>query len=136
MSTAPSGSPSPTPGTTPSATPSATPERPGWIRRHRRKLDRRKLLVALGLLLVVDLLLLPPRYQASAAVLLGAIDLYQATASRWLPHLGVSCRFTPTCSHYAEAVIRRDGALVGSVRSLGRILRCGPWTPAGTSDPP
>lgn len=94
------------------------------------------MLAVAGLLLAVDLLVVPPRYQASAAVLLGTIDLYQATVSRWLPGLGVSCRFTPTCSHYAEAVIRRDGALVGSVRTMGRILRCGPWTPAGTVDPP
>jgi len=105
-------------------------------RRHPRK--RRFLrwgLVAFVLLLAVDLAR-PPRQQASATVLLGAIDLYQATASRWMPRLGVHCRFQPTCSRYAEAVIRRDGALVGSVRAMGRILRCGPWTPAGTFDPP
>lgn len=107
-----------------------TPRWLGWTR------HRRRILAVAGLLLAVDLLLIPPRYQASSAVLLGAIDLYQATASHWLPRLGVSCRFTPTCSHYAEAVIRRDGALVGSVRTVGRILRCGPWTPAGTVDPP
>jgi putative component of membrane protein insertase Oxa1/YidC/SpoIIIJ protein YidD len=33
-------------------------------------------------------------------------------------------------------VIRRDGALVGSARAGWRVLRCGPWTPAGTPDPP
>lgn len=132
MSTKPGTTPSTSPGTAPTT----TAEKPGWISRHRRKPGHRKVLAAVGLLLAVDLLLVPPRYQASATVLLGGIDLYQATASRWLPHLGVSCRFTPTCSHYAEAVIRRDGALMGSARALGRILRCGPWTPAGTVDPP
>jgi putative membrane protein insertion efficiency factor len=106
---------------------------PRWTRWTRH---RRRILAVLGILLAVDLLLVPPRYQASTAVLLGAIHLYQATASHWMPRLGVTCRFTPTCSHYAEAVIRRDGALVGGFRALGRILRCGPWTPAGTVDPP
>jgi putative component of membrane protein insertase Oxa1/YidC/SpoIIIJ protein YidD len=50
--------------------------------------------------------------------------------------LGVGCRFTPTCSRYAEGAVRRDGALVGTARAVWRIARCGPWTPAGTHDPP
>lgn len=99
-------------------------------------MTRRRLLAALGLLLAVDLLLVPARFQVSAALMVGAIDLYQATLSRWMPRLGVNCRFEPTCSHYAEAVIRRDGALIGGLETTGRILRCGPWTPAGTYDPP
>lgn len=77
-----------------------------------------------------------PGDQVSARVLLAGIDLYQATASRWMPGLGVHCRFTPTCSHFAEGAIRRDGALLGSLRAAGRLLRCGPWTEAGTVDPP
>ena len=59
---------------------------------------------------------------------------------RWLsPALGaagVRCRFEPSCSRYAEGAIRSGGALVGTARALGRIARCGPWTPAGTVDPP
>lgn len=68
--------------------------------------------------------------------MLAAIDLYQATLSTRLPVTGVSCRYEPTCSRYAEAVIARDGALVGGLRSVGRILRCGPWTEKGTVDEP
>ena len=30
------------------------------------------------------------------------------------PFMPPACRFEPTCSHYAEAVIRQDGALVGA----------------------
>jgi len=119
----------------PAAEPGSPPGSSG-TKRSLRPFLRRRLLPTLGILLAIDLLLVPPRYQASAAVLVAGIDLYQATASQWMPHLGVHCRFTPTCSHYAEAVIRRDGALVGSVRTVWRILRCGPWTPAGTYDPP
>lgn len=89
----------------------------------------------LAVLLAADLAR-APRNQLSARVLLGAIDLYQATLSPRMPMLGVRCRFEPTCSHYAEAVIARDGALLGSLETMGRILRCGPWTPAGTYDPP
>jgi hypothetical protein len=53
-----------------------------------------------------------------------------------MPALGVSCRFEPTCSRYAEGAIRADGALIGTLRAVHRIGRCGPWTRPGTDDPP
>jgi putative membrane protein insertion efficiency factor len=96
---------------------------------------RRRLLyavLALLLLLALDLARAPEK-QLSARALLAGIDLYQATLSG---RLGVRCRFEPSCSHYAEAVIRRDGALIGTLRAVHRLGRCGPWTPAGTYDPP
>ena len=76
-----------------------------------------------------------PEKQWSAAALLTMIDVYQATVSPVLARSGVSCRFTPTCSRYSEAVIARDGALLGTWRTLLRLGRCGPWTPAGSVDP-
>jgi len=94
--------------------------------------------VAYGLFavpLVVDLAR-PPAEQITAQALLGAIHVYQLTLSPHMASIGVRCRFRPTCSHYAEGAIRKNGALVGSARAAWRVLRCGPWTPAGTSDPP
>jgi uncharacterized protein len=90
---------------------------------------------ALLLLLVFDLSRAPGR-QATAAVLLWGIDLYQATLSPGLSRAGVRCRFTPSCSRYGEEVIRRDGALMGGLRAGWRILRCGPWSEPGTHDSP
>ena len=90
---------------------------------------------ALLLVLVVDLFR-PPERQWTARALLAGIDLYQATLSPTMPGLGVHCRFTPTCSHYAEGSIRRHGAWGGSLRTGWRLLRCGPWTERGTEDPP
>jgi putative membrane protein insertion efficiency factor len=78
----------------------------------------------------------PPASQASARLVLGGIQLYQATISPHLSALGVQCRFRPTCSHYAEGAIARYGALSGSLRAAWRIVRCGPWTRLGTYDPP
>jgi uncharacterized protein len=78
----------------------------------------------------------PPAEQWTARLAIGAIHVYQEQLSPWMPALGVRCRFEPTCSHYAEASIRRHGTLVGGWRSLVRIVRCGPWTPSGTFDPP
>lgn len=101
------------------------------------RLRRRTLIVAgvLVTLFAIDVAR-PPRDQLSARALLGAIHLYQATLSPRMPALGVRCRFTPTCSHYGEGAIRKYGALVGSCKTAWRVLRCGPWTPAGTVDPP
>jgi len=94
-------------------------------------------IVALGLLLALGLdLSRAPRDQISARFLLGGIHLYQATLSPRMGSLGVRCRFQPTCSHYGEGAIRKYGAWKGSWLALWRILRCGPWTPAGTVDPP
>ena len=101
------------------------------------RLGRRlRLAAALLLLLAVADLLRPPSRQWSARALLFALDGYQATLSPRLGALGVRCRFRPTCSHYAEGAIRKGGALVGSARAGWRLLRCGPWTKAGTYDPP
>jgi putative membrane protein insertion efficiency factor len=78
----------------------------------------------------------PPLEQWSARLLLGGIDTYQRYLSPAAGRAGVRCRFEPTCSHYAAAAIRKYGALGGSWRATWRILRCGPWTAAGTLDPP
>jgi uncharacterized protein len=99
---------------------------------------RRKAAVAalvLLVLLVIDLTRAPAD-QVSARVLVGAIHVYQATLSPLNRRIGVGCRFQPTCSHYGEGAIRKYGALVGTGKTVWRILRCGPWTPQGTVDWP
>lgn len=90
---------------------------------------------ATGLLLVADLNR-PPAAQLSTRAALGAIHVYQATLSPLYARTGVICRFKPTCSHYGEAVVREFGAVRGGWMALKRVLRCGPWTPLGTDDPP
>ena len=66
----------------------------------------------------------------------GGIHVYQRAFSGVAARAGVRCRFTPTCSRYAEAVIARDGLLRGGWKAAKRVVRCGPWTPAGTVDLP
>jgi hypothetical protein len=95
-----------------------------------------------GIAALVLLLLLafdfarPASAQVTARVLIGAIDIYQATFSILNRKAGVRCRFKPTCSHYAEGAIRKYGALKGTGKAAWRVLRCGPWTPAGTVELP
>lgn len=57
---------------------------------------------------------------------------YQVTLS---PLLGPQCRFTPTCSEYFIASVRKYGPLVGAWRGTLRILRCHPFSQGG-HDPP
>ena len=78
----------------------------------------------------------PPGSQRTARGLVAAIRVYQRTASPLMPSVGVRCRFTPTCSHYAVAVLERHGILRGTALTVVRLARCGPWTPAGTADAP
>jgi hypothetical protein len=43
------------------------------------------------------------------------------------PLLPMACRYTPTCSAYAEEAIRKHGVLKGGWLALKRISRCHPW---------
>lgn len=61
--------------------------------------------------------------------LLGA---YKRAVSPLLPR---ACRFTPTCSEYARVAILKYGAVRGSWRAAGRILRCHPLHRGGVDLP-
>lgn len=61
-------------------------------------------------------------------ILILPIRFYQAAIS---PLLGPSCRFTPTCSHYAIEAIEEWGPLKGAWMGLRRLLKCHPWGPHG-----
>lgn len=99
---------------------------------------RRTLLVAFGLFLVAALgdWTRAPARQWTVRVERAAIARYQAWVSPWMARGGVRCRFEPSCSWFAMAVLAEDGAVRGNLRIAWRLLRCGPWTTAGTSDPP
>ena len=108
-------------------------------RRRRLPWARRPLLVvALAVLLLGAIwdLSRPPESQRSAALLIRGVHLYQASLSPLLARTGTSCRFVPTCSSYAIGALEKRGTLGGTWRAGWRILRCGPWTPPGTHDPP
>jgi putative membrane protein insertion efficiency factor len=56
------------------------------------------------------------------------IRAYQLFVSPFWPP---SCRFYPTCSHYAMEAIDKYGAWRGGLMAVRRVLRCGPWHPGG-----
>jgi putative membrane protein insertion efficiency factor len=70
------------------------------------------------------------------AIAIASIHGYQRTLAPLAARAGARCRFTPTCSRYAEIVIERDGVVRGGWRAVKRIARCNPWTEMGTRDEP
>jgi uncharacterized protein len=64
-------------------------------------------------------------------VLIALIKGYRLLLSPWW---GRQCRFTPTCSEFAEEAIERHGALRGAWLAMRRVSRCHPWR-AGGFDP-
>ena len=56
------------------------------------------------------------------------IRVYQAVLS---PFFYGSCRFHPTCSHYAAEAVESHGALRGSWLAMRRLLRCHPFCRGG-----
>ena len=60
--------------------------------------------------------------------LLWLISGYQKAISPLLPP---SCRFEPTCSHYAYGAIQKHGVIKGAGLAVWRVLRCNPWGKGG-----
>ncbi|MFT4191959.1 MAG: membrane protein insertion efficiency factor YidD [Comamonas sp.] len=66
-------------------------------------------------------------------LLMGLVQAYRLLLSPWL---GASCRFEPSCSRYALAVLERHGALAGGYLTLHRLARCQPWCQGGHDPAP
>lgn len=58
------------------------------------------------------------------SLFLAIIRGYQKLISPVLP---ATCRYQPTCSHYAQQAIEKYGAAKGGWLAFRRITRCTPW---------
>ncbi|MHB1004582.1 MAG: membrane protein insertion efficiency factor YidD [Chloroflexota bacterium] len=61
-------------------------------------------------------------------VLLGLIRFYQTFIS---PLKQPTCRFYPSCSHYAYEAVEKHGAFHGGWLAIKRVARCHPFNPGG-----
>ncbi len=66
--------------------------------------------------------------RAGALLALGLLAAYQALVR---PFLLGSCKFFPSCSHYAADAIAFHGPLRGAWLVLRRLVRCHPFSPGG-----
>jgi uncharacterized protein len=67
-------------------------------------------------------------------ILIFAVRIYRLTISPAQTFLfggGVGCRFTPSCSVYAQDAVREHGAVKGTFLATKRICRCHPWADCG-----
>ena len=67
-----------------------------------------------------------------SALVLWLLRGYKRFVSPLLPR---SCRFTPTCSEYAQLAIRDRGLGRGSLLTVWRLLRCQPFSRGGVDLP-
>ncbi len=56
------------------------------------------------------------------------IRFYQVVISPLTP---ASCRYTPTCSHYALEALKKHGLFKGGRLAVKRIFSCHPWGGSG-----
>lgn len=68
-----------------------------------------------------------------AALLIAPIRFYQRFITVWTP---ATCRYHPSCSAYAVTALRERGALVGLWLTIGRLVRCNPWSAGGVDHVP
>lgn len=68
-----------------------------------------------------------------AQILIAPIRFYQRFITPYTP---ATCRYYPTCSSYAVTALRTRGAVVGTVLTMWRLLRCNPWSDGGIDHVP
>ena len=56
------------------------------------------------------------------------VRFYQVAISPFTPS---TCRYNPTCSHYAIEALNKRGLIIGGWLSLKRIISCNPWGGSG-----
>ena len=92
--------------------------------RGRKKMNRRRILVVLFLLIggfTYDLAQ-EPENQVTASAAIVVINGYQATISEEISC--IQCRYKETCSNYCKRAFKERGFLGGLVASVKRLQSC------------
>ena len=59
------------------------------------------------------------------------IYFYKKTLSPIFEHLGIKCKYYPSCSEYTKQAIEKYGIIKGIFLGIKRILRCNPFSKGG-----
>lgn len=59
------------------------------------------------------------------------INFYKKNISPFLHHLGIECKYYPTCSEYTRQAISKYGVFKGGFLGIKRILKCNPFSKGG-----
>lgn len=68
------------------------------------------------------------KFKPLSWIMLALIAFYRICISPLMPP---ACRYTPTCSQYAQEAIRKYGPFKGGWLAFKRILRCNPFGGSG-----
>lgn len=69
----------------------------------------------------------------AAVPLIGLVHVYRLTVGLFVPT--GTCKYHPSCSHYAIGALRTHGPIKGSAKAVWRLLRCNPWSEGGVDYP-
>ena len=64
-------------------------------------------------------------------VFLFCIKKYKKYISPIFEHMGIHCKYYPSCSEYARQAITKYGAVKGTFLSIKRFLKCNPFSKGG-----
>ncbi|MDP2940811.1 MAG: membrane protein insertion efficiency factor YidD [Candidatus Omnitrophota bacterium] len=69
--------------------------------------------------------------------MLRKLALYAVGAYRFFIRgvLPPSCRFSPSCSEYAQQALLKYGFWQGNLKAVKRICSCHPWSAKSVDDP-
>lgn len=63
--------------------------------------------------------------------LLFLLRKYKKYISPIFKHMGIECKYYPTCSEYMKQAIEKYGAFKGTFKGIKRLLRCNPFSKGG-----
>lgn len=64
-------------------------------------------------------------------IFLKFLKYYKIYISPLFCHLGIHCKYYPTCSEYAKQAITKYGVIKGVFLSIKRFLKCNPLSKGG-----
>lgn len=67
----------------------------------------------------------------SKKVCIFVIKIYKRVLSPFLEHIGIHCKYYPTCSEYTIQAIEKYGTCKGILLGIKRIIKCNPLSKGG-----